>query len=168
MESTEGVVLVGHGGLAADTPRELVKELRRLQRERKDSASAHPSEREVELEDQVRNWPRNSDNDPYKAGLESIATELRSLLGERKLIAAYNEFCAPTVEQAIDELAGDGVTNILVVTTMLTPGGSHSERDVPELIDKARRRHPAIRISYAWPFEPARIARFLAEHLDGP
>ena len=70
------------------------------------------------------------------------------------------------MDEAIDTLASEGVRKVSVVPTMLTPGGSHSERDVPELLERARRRHPDIQIVYAWPFDPDRIAELIASQLD--
>ncbi|MDH4082915.1 MAG: hypothetical protein OEV99_13885 [Nitrospira sp.] len=38
---------------------------------------------------------------------------------------AYNEFCAPTLEESVESLIKQGATSITVTTTMFTPGGSH-------------------------------------------
>ena len=51
---------------------------------------------------------------------------------------AYNEFCAPTLEESVEELIKKGATHITVTTTMFTPGGSHSEVEIPEILDHLR------------------------------
>jgi sirohydrochlorin cobaltochelatase len=166
VSTSEAVVLVGHGATARDTPRDVVAELKKLERERESRADARVSDREIELDRAIRNWPRTPTSDPYKHGLESIAARLAIRIAPRKLVVAYNEFCAPSVDEALAELIADGIRTITIVTTMFTPGGSHAEIDIPELIRKARERYASATIQYAWPFDPAGIADFLARHLE--
>ena len=166
MGSFEAIVLVGHGGIASDTPPELVTELKQLEGLRHRNGETQPSAREAELDRRVREWPRTPASDPYKAGLEAIAEKLRPRLGARRLEVAYNEFCAPSLRSAIERLASEGATKITVMTTMFTPGGSHSEREMPAEIEQIRRAHPGVRIEYAWPYALDMIAEFLSTHLD--
>jgi sirohydrochlorin cobaltochelatase len=55
---------------------------------------------------------------------------------------------------------------IIVTTTMMTRGGEHAERDIPQALSRARQKHPGVEIIYAWPFETTGIARFLAGHIE--
>jgi sirohydrochlorin cobaltochelatase len=64
-------------------------------------------------------------------------------------------------------LIGQGATHITVITTMFTPGGSHSEIEIPEILDQLRPRHPNVDLRYAWPFDLQLVARTLAEQLRG-
>ncbi len=48
---------------------------------------------------------------------------------------------------------------------MLTPGGSHSEIEIPKILDDLRGRHPSLAIHYAWPTDLGLMARMLADHL---
>ena len=166
MSERAAIVLVGHGGIAKGIPPELVGELKRLEAERQRGGEAHMSEREAELDRQVRNWPRTPESDPYKFGLEALANRLAPRLGGRRLMVAYNEFCAPSVDDAIDTLVAEGWNRLTLVTTMFTRGGSHAEFEIPALVAAARQRHPRIRIDYAWPFDLEQIADFLGRHLD--
>lgn len=163
--SDDAIILVGHGGIASDTPQELVAELKRMEAERKRRGDADMSAREAELDREVRNWPRTAQTDPYKAGLEAVAERLGPRLGGRRLVVAYNEFCSPSVDQAIDSLVADGTKTIVLVTTMFTRGGSHSEVDIPVIVEAAGKRHPAVNITYRWPFDLDNVADFLANHL---
>ncbi len=79
---------------------------------------------------------------------------------------AYNEFCAPTLEEAVEDLIKKGATHITVTTTMFTPGGSHSEVEIPEILDQLRPRHPDVELRYAWPFDLQLVANTLAEQLQ--
>lgn len=56
---------------------------------------------------EVHMWPRTADNDPYKVAMDALATKLSARLGCR-VIVAYNEFCAPIIVEAIDQLIAEG------------------------------------------------------------
>jgi sirohydrochlorin cobaltochelatase len=78
---------------------------------------------------------------------------------------AYNEFCAPTVEEAVEALIAAGACQIRVVPSMFTPGGSHSELEIPETLAHLRTEHPGVDLRYAWPFDLTQVASMLATHL---
>jgi len=164
MQVKRGVVLVGHGGLPQDCPRELVQRFKQLEGQRKGTTEP-PGQEEIDLDRQIRHWPRTAENDPYFGGIQRLQDQLAPRLSGVPLIVAYNEFCAPTVEDAVAQLVDQGVDEIVVVPTMMTPGGSHSEREIPELLDGLRHRHPKVSLRYAWPFELAQLAELLAGHI---
>lgn len=156
-----GVVLVGHGGVPKDCPQELVTRLKRLEAQRR-IAKQPPSQEEVELSNKIRTWPRTAETDPYRSGLEAVADALRPHLDGALFAIAFNEFCAPTLEEAVKDLIEKGATKIVVTTTMITPGGSHSEIEIPDILAILRPRYPAVEIRYAWPFELQDVAATLA------
>jgi sirohydrochlorin cobaltochelatase len=158
------VILVGHGGVPTDCPRVLVTRLKTLEAQRLASGRA-PSAEELDLDRRIRYWPRTPQTDPYRHGLEALAAELRSLLRGASLAIAYNEFCTPTLEEAAEELIAAGATSITVVPSMLTPGGVHSEVEIPETLDRLRQRYPGIAFQYAWPVDLTLVARLLADQL---
>lgn len=164
VKPTRGVVLVGHGGIPKDYPRELITKLRGLETTRRASGGP-PSAEEIELEHRLRRWPRTPQTDPYQAGLEALAARLKTSLNGDLFAIAYNEFCAPTVEEAVETLIADGATAITVVPSMLTPGGSHSELEIPETLKHLCAKHPGIAIRYAWPFDLSQVASMLAGQL---
>lgn len=159
-----GIVLVGHGGIPKDYPPELVTKLKRLEAQRR-AAGTPMSTEEYELDNKIRRWPRTAATDPYRVGLEAVAAALRPQLDGALLALAYNEFCAPTLEESVEELIKKGATHITVTTTMFTPGGAHSEVEIPEILDSLRPRHPEIELRYAWPFDLQVIAKILAEQV---
>jgi len=163
--ATRGVILVGHGGIPKGCSQELVTKLKRLEAQRR-AAMMPPSPEEIELDAKIRHWPRTPETDPYKSGLEAVAAQLRANLGEVLFAVAYNEFCAPTLEESVEELIKQGAMHITVTTTMFTPGGSHSEVEIPEIIDQLRKQHPGIVLRYAWPFDLKLVAKTLAEQLQ--
>jgi sirohydrochlorin cobaltochelatase len=112
----------------------------------------------------MRRWPRTANNDPYHAGSHAMADELRRATG-LEVVVAFNEFCAPSVDEALDQAAGGGAEGVIVVTPMMTSGGEHSELDIPRAIERARGRHRDVRFTYAWPFASRDVAGFLAAHI---
>jgi sirohydrochlorin cobaltochelatase len=161
---SRAIVLVGHGGVPKNCPHELVRKLKQLEAQRR-AAGKPMSQEERELDQKIRHWPRTPQNDPYKEGLEALADQLRPLLKRDRLAIAYNEFCSPTLEEAVEELIKDGIWDITVVSSMFTPGGSHAEIEIPETVDKLKRAHPEATIRYAWPFDKTLVASMIATHL---
>ena len=163
-KTRHGVILVGHGGIPRDLPRDLLTKLKALEAKRRATGS-EPTREEIDLETRIRRWPRTPATDPYQAGLEALAAHLKPALNGASFAIAYNEFCAPTVEEAVESMMGTGVTTITVVPSMLTPGGSHSEIEIPESLERLRAKHPGIAIRYAWPFDLKEVASMLAAQL---
>lgn len=176
--SRRAVILVGHGGVPSDCPRELVARLKLLEGRRRGAGRgggaggpaevAAPSEEERSLDARIRGWPRTAETDPYREGLLALAAALRPMLGGAALHVAYNEFCAPTIEEAVEEAVLGGAEAITLVPSMLTPGGVHSEVEIPEAVAHLRARFPKVSIEYAWPFDMQAVARMLAVHLGLP
>ncbi|MEY4704638.1 MAG: hypothetical protein RL042_834 [Nitrospirota bacterium] len=162
--TTRGVILVGHGGIPKGCPQELVTKLKRLEGQRR-AAKMPPSAEEIELDTKIRQMPRTPETDPYQSGLESVAAQLKATLGDVLFAVAYNEFCAPTLEASVEELVQKGATHITVTTTMFTPGGSHSEVEIPEILDDLRPQYPGVELRYAWPFDLQLVASTLAEQV---
>ena len=160
----EGVILVGHGGIPKDCPQDLVMKLKRLEAQRR-AAKQPPSDEEIQLDTTIRRWARTKATDPYQSGLEAIAAVLKPYLSEALFTVAYNEFCEPTLEEAVESLIGQGATSITVLTTMFTPGGSHSEIEIPEILEHLREKNSDVELRYVWPFDLQLIAKTLAEQL---
>jgi len=159
----KAVLLVGHGGLPRDIPSEIVEKFMRVHKTRI-KAGGPITEQEVELDTTIRKWQRTPESDPYKSGLESLASHMEPMLKGYELKTAYNEFCYPAIEDAVDELVKKNVSEIVIVTTMITRGGSHSENEIPVELKALSLKHPNIDIQYAWPFCMKSFAEFLGEH----
>lgn len=164
MDKKQAAILVGHGVPASDTPRSLVTEFKTLEAQRR-ARKGPVSDREAELDRTLREWPRTRETDPYQWGLQRLAGHLRSRLDGRRLEVAYNEFCSPSLREAIAGLVSDGYLDIILMPTMFTPGGLHSEIEIPEMVASERARHPDLRLAYAWPFDLDHVAQFLYDHM---
>ena len=164
-DAKRAVVLVGHGGIPKDYPQDSVTKLKRLEAQRR--ASGNPmTQEELELDTKIRTWPRTPETDPYQAGLERLAAQMKPLLNGDHFAIAYNEFCGPTLSEAIEDLIGQGANQIRIVSTMFTPGGSHSEFEIPEELEQLQAKHPKVKLIYAWPFDLNQVAKMLMDHIQ--
>ena len=160
-------VLIMHGMSPKDFPDCEKKEFLRLKAQG-DAILASPSEegrRARELDDKMRRWPRHAQNDPFFFAAQELARALERLLGF-DVVCGFNEFCAPSVQQAFDRAALLDPEEIIVVTPMMTRGGFHSETDIPREVREAQKRYPKLAFRYAWPFETSDIAAFLATQIQ--
>jgi sirohydrochlorin cobaltochelatase len=161
------VVLAMHGAPPRDFPKKEMMELfglhLRLTVAGEDDRAAI-KQRHDELEDKMRRWPRTPKNDPFYAASLEMAQRLAGIL-QSEVFVGFNEFCAPAIEEALERAVKTSPDKIIVVTPMMTRGGEHSEKDIPETLRRAQRRYPDIKIVYAWPYDVREVARFLSEHI---
>lgn len=161
------IILVGHGVPASDYPKERLAKFFRMEVHEHSGQQHLKTSADIEreqLEREIRQWPRTSMNDPYKFGVDALAEHLSNQTN-CPVSVAFNEFCAPTVQEAIDEAAQQGTNRIIVVSTMITPGGKHSEVDIPKSIADAKKQYANIEIEYVWPYDMDRIAKMLADEI---
>lgn len=165
------VVLVMHGVPPDDFPRAEMAEFFRLhaQHESAQPGAGRPVsqdsvQRYAELEAKMRDWPRTPENDAFHAGAQVLAEEISRATGY-EVVLGFNEFCAPSVDEALDQAAADGAEKVIIITPMMSAGGEHSEQDIPQAIARATIRHPDVDFSYAWPFDVKAVAGFLAEQV---
>lgn len=151
------VVIVGHGAPAKDFPK--LAEYFKLY--------DHNLEEAEELENELRNWPRNKDNDPYWAGFTKVIKVLKEKYKNNYLSIhyAFNEMCAPTVLEALKNALANNPDIIIVTSIMFTPGGDHSEKDIPASIEIFQEEHPNIKVIYAWPYSEYALADFINRQL---
>jgi len=160
----QAVILIGHGGLPNDIPKEVVEDFMKIHKQRIRRGTPINSE-EKDLETTIRNWERTPESDPYKVGLEKLADHLAPRLDGYILKTAYNEFCFPSIEQAADHLAEENITKVILITTMINPGGSHSEREIPEEVEALRLKYPKMDFQYAWPYDLDLFSNLLSDHI---
>ncbi|TAJ99269.1 MAG: hypothetical protein EPO39_16920 [Candidatus Manganitrophaceae bacterium] len=168
IELEKVVVLAMHGAPASDFPKREMAELFDLRgklRHASEETRASLQRRHDELDAKMRSWPRTAENDPFFNGSQALAAQLRREMN-CDVIVGFNEFCSPGVDEALDQAAAMRPRQVVIVTPMMTPGGAHSKAEIPEAIDGAQRRHPGISFIYAWPFETAEIAKFLAVQME--
>ncbi len=161
------IVLAMHGALPSGFPRDELDAFFSLRAQLKRATPKERAQLEEQLhtlERRIRTWPRTAANDPFYAASQVIGAELSRLTG-REVVVAFNEFCAPDVEEGLDLAVQHGAQRVIVLTPMLTRGGDHAEKEIPAAIERARERHPDVTFVYAWPFAEEAIAQFLATQI---
>ncbi len=161
------IVLATHGMPPKDFPEKEKMEFLRMhsQRNKPGALTAQQIARHDEIDARMRAWPRTEANDAFHTASHKIAEELKKSSGVTVLVA-FNEFCAPSVPEVLDQAAALKKGDVVVVTPMLTRGGSHAELEIPEDIERARQKNPGTVFTYAWPFESAHVAGFLHEQVQ--
>jgi sirohydrochlorin cobaltochelatase len=157
------LVLACHGAPPNDFPRDELSEFFGMH-----ARMEHGGEKEraaiagrlADLEARIRAWPRTPENDPFHAGSVALAQALANA-ASLSVVLGFNEFCSPTLEEALDQAALES-GKVIIVTPMLTSGGEHAGAEIPAAIQRARIRHPRTDFIYAWPYEPSAVAAFLA------
>lgn len=61
----------------------------------------------------------------------------------QRVVSAFLELMEPSLQQVVDALAAEGVTDLSVLPVFWS-GGGHVVRDLPGMLAEARARHPGI------------------------
>ncbi len=146
------LILVGHGSPPRSYPHERVAEYIGLEK-RVRAGDPTALERFRELDEELRSYPRTPENDPYWYNLTRLAEAVKKASRFLDVIPAFNEFCRPSLEEAVEEAAKRRPEAIVVVPTMIVRGGEHSEEEIPEKLKEIMERHPGLKIIYAWPYD---------------
>ncbi len=162
------LVLAMHGSPPHDFPKnELAEYFGLKSRLEMGGGMKNPAleERYNQLNEKICSWPRTAENDPFWAGSQKLAEDLQKAAG-LQVILAFNDFCAPNLEEGMAKAISSGAEKLIVITTMMTKGGEHSEVEIPAAIQKVQSDHPQVKIIFAWPFEPSDVASFLAQQIQ--
>ncbi len=81
--------------------------------------------------------------------IEALAHAIEKMTDNRfdSVAYAFIQFARPLFGEMIDTLAGKGAEKI-VVFPLFIAAGSHVQNDIPEEIQKAKQRHPALDIRH--------------------
>jgi len=161
------VVLVMHGAPPNNFPEQDMVEFFGLQTRLKGATGAERvalERRHLELNAKMRAWPRTAQNDPFYAGSQELAAHVKKATG-CEVIVGFNEFCAPSLDDALNQAIARDAEKVIVITPMMTRGGEHSEVDIPDAVRTAQAQHPETPILYVWPFKVSDVASFLAAQI---
>ena len=84
----------------------------------------------------------------WREPFDRLHAKLSALLPDCAVRLAFLELMAPSLAEAIDEVAGAGVKAITVVPVFFGQGG-HLRRDFPVLIEECRAKYPDVEIRAA-------------------
>jgi sirohydrochlorin cobaltochelatase len=156
------LILVAHGQFPKDVPNEISNKYFSLMSKRRNEEE----EKEFkELEKSILEWPRNEENDPYWYNVKRLAEELKKKSKFKEVRISFLEFCAPLFSEVLEKACKEDYDRIFVVSTMFTPGGIHSEKDIPEVIEEMKKKYNK-NIIYVWPFKIEDIAEFILKYIE--
>lgn len=61
-----------------------------------------------------------------------------------QVVHAFLQFCGPSLEAVIQELADSGVDEMVIFPFFIS-AGSHVQTDIPRAVETARQKHPHVR-----------------------
>ncbi|WP_432799780.1 CbiX/SirB N-terminal domain-containing protein [Poriferisphaera sp. WC338] len=150
--SQTAIVLIGRGEPPHDFPK---KELHQARHALNQMASHAHEIKNKNLALKLLNWPVTRENNPYYFGVKDFATELE-LETNCPVFFGFNEFCSPTTTHAIQSAIDAGLTNLVVISTMMTPpNDNHAEHNILSAMKHAQTSLPNVEMTYAWS-SPAR------------
>ncbi len=82
--------------------------------------------------------------------LEALAELLRGACSDRLVLVAHMELAPPTLAEAFERCAGQGVRSVTVMPYFLGPG-RHTTRDIPALVSAVAEAHPEVDLRLAHP-----------------
>lgn len=83
--------------------------------------------------------PRQEANDGFVALVNRLAVRLGT-----PVLPTFFSLARPTIEDQVDRLAGQGVSQIVILPFFLYQG-QHVTKDIPALLDRCRAKHPGLR-----------------------
>lgn len=161
------IVLAMHGSPPIDFPREEMAFFYgvHLQTEHNPNSVDEKTKKKAEaIENKMKNWPRTAENDPYYVAGKEIGKKIEEFTGIQTFVG-FNEFCNPTIQEALQEALKLNPDKIYVTTSMITPGGEHQEKEIPEAINEIARKYPDKEIVYVWPYDIPEVAKFIGNHI---
>ena len=81
------------------------------------------------------------------AALAALAAQVAERLGS-PVVPGFLEMTEPTIPAAIDAAVASGARRVVVLPYFLHPG-MHVRRDLVEIVEAARARHPHVRFDFA-------------------
>lgn len=161
------IVLAQHGIPANDCPKEIMKEFEELivPVHYRHTGTPEQVKRFHELEEIIVHQPRNLLNDPFWDSSYHIAKVLKDRT-QYPIFVGFNEYCNPTLPDALELAAKTSTDRVVVVTPMMTPGGGHPERDIPSAIEPIEKKYPQLEILYAWPKTAEEIEAWIDRSAD--
>lgn len=79
----------------------------------------------------------------WRAPMEAVRLRIKAQHPQLPVCCCYLELCAPTLQDAVQELVSRGVDHVTVVPMFLGTG-KHAREDLPGLMQSLRSTHPTV------------------------
>jgi len=107
-----------------------------------------------------------SKSDEANRVLDGLGRQVEELTG-LPVRVAHMQWAEPSIHDAVDACARDGVRDLVVVPVFLAPG-KHSMKDIPRMVSEAIRKHPGMTHSMGTPLGAhPKIAEVIVEKIAG-
>ncbi len=118
------------------------------------------------LSEESKTLDHSPENDPHAADMRTLSDAVRNAGYDVEL--GYLDFARPTIEEAVETLAGRGHRKIVVACTPgLMMRSSHSLIDVPAALREIKSSHPEIELAYVKPgIQYQLIARAIGKKIN--
>ncbi len=158
------IVLLGHGAFPSDFPKNKIsKYLGLRQKFMKKELNNKEKNDFKKLENEILKFKRTKKNDPHFYFHKKLTRVIEKEL-KIKCFFAFNEFCAPLLEDSIKKIyERDKNAEILIIPTMFT-GGIHIQRDIPQKVREIKKKYKVAKINY-FPFKEEFISDFFIKHI---
>ncbi len=152
------LILIGHGDIPYDFPKEKLKEyfkLRTLQR----SGSINEEEKRyfLKLEEELKKWKRNKSNDSHYFNIKKFSKYLQKKINI-KVDFAFNEFCSPDIKEKFEEIK-DKYDEFYFLPTMIF-SGKHTHFEIKKKIEDLKKENPDKKIFYVYPLKEDLVKKF--------
>lgn len=97
----------------------------------------------TELRPGIALFAHGSRDPLWRAPMEAVRQCIEAQQPKLPVRCCYLELCAPTLQDAVEELTAQGV-NHLTVVPMFLGTGKHAREDLPVLIEALRRTHSGV------------------------
>jgi len=159
------IIFLGHGAFPSDFPHEKLKRYLFLRSKFfKKNLNEKEKKEFKKLEKEILSYKRTKKNDSHFYFHKKLSKEIQKKL-KIKCFFAFNEFCAPLLEDVIKSLYEKyKKADILIVPTMFS-GGNHIEKEIPEKIKKLKKKYKGMKLYYLLPFENELIIEFFVKSI---
>lgn len=157
-------IIIGHGDIPSDFPEVDLREYLKLRTFYKRRNLGKKAEQKFKfLEEKLKKWRRTPENDTHHYFLNNVAKELAKNLGV-KVEVAFNEFCCPSIEEKIQEVA-DKYNEFFLIPAMIA-GGKHTQDEINKKIQVLKTEYPDKKFLYLYPFKQNSVSEFFKKHIE--
>lgn len=82
----------------------------------------------------------------WRQPIDAMAESLQAKVAPRTVRVAFLG-CDPLLGAALDELHATGCRHVTVIPVLLSGGGKHLKRDVPQQVERLRQQYPDMEIT---------------------
>lgn len=155
------IILIGHGDIPGDFPKEKLKKYFKLRSLSKVNALNEEEKKYfLELEQELKKWRRNKSNDSHYFKLKKFSRFLKKEININ-VDFAFNEFCYPDIKEKFESLKHKYDEFYFLPTLIF--GGKHTDIEIKEKIKDLKKDNPDKKIFYISSFKENLLKDFFVK-----